>query len=102
MTSTGCIDGCCAATRRVPPRVSGGNAAALSRPLAAEPRLALWIDLVADLFRTAPKEHLDMIWNDLLYAFRALRKTPVVTAAVVATLALALGANTAIFSVVQS
>src|SRR5262249_3685021 len=68
----------------------------------SEPPFALWIDLAGDVVRTAPREHLVMIWNDLSYAVRALRRTPVVTATVVITLALALGANTAIFSVVHS
>src|SRR6266542_3003897 len=37
--------------------------------------------------------------NDLSYAFRTLRKSPVFTIAVVVTIALAIGASTAIFSV---
>src|SRR5687768_4217383 len=37
--------------------------------------------------------------NDLLYAFRTLRKSPIFTITVVVTIALAIGASTAIFSV---
>src|SRR5687767_11921640 len=37
--------------------------------------------------------------NDLSYAFRTLRKSPVFTITVVVTIALAIGASTAIFSV---
>ena len=37
--------------------------------------------------------------NDLAYAFRTLRKSPVFTITVIVTIALAIGASTAIFSV---
>jgi putative ABC transport system permease protein len=71
---------------------------------AAEGRLALarlWITTVVDVFRTAPSEHADVLRRDLSYAVRMLTRRPALTVTAVITLALGVGANTAIFSVVD-
>ena len=43
-----------------------------------------------------------MIWNDISYAVRMMRRTPVFPAAAVLTIMLAIAANTTIFSVVNA
>jgi putative ABC transport system permease protein len=67
-----------------------------------EPWWSLWSSLVLDLLRTAPSEHLSILKQDLKQAWTGLRRTPIITAAAVLTLALGVGASTAVFSVVHA
>lgn len=56
----------------------------------------------ADLTVTALREHGIMIFRDLAFALRSMRKSPLFTVVVVATLALAIGANATAFSILRA
>jgi putative ABC transport system permease protein len=67
----------------------------------AEGQTSVWLDLLADVARTAPKEQMSTLTQDVRHTWRTWRRTPVLALAAIVTLALGVGANTAVFSVVH-
>jgi predicted permease len=65
-------------------------------------RLLIWIEALWGLITQAPKEHAAMLTQDLRYAMRGLRREPTFAITVILTLALGIGANIAVFQLIDA
>jgi predicted permease len=72
------------------------------RAPSARARVCIWLEGFIGVLREAPKEHARLMFHDLRFAARMARRSPGFAGTVVLTLALGIGANTAIFQLINA
>ena len=68
----------------------------------AQKTLGFWVRTVQDFIRTAPRQHWDILRQDVRVGARLLTRHPGLSATAILTLALGIGGSTAIFSIVYA
>ncbi len=70
--------------------------------MTGEPPIRLWLTLVADVFRNAPREHLNILARDLRHGLRFFARAAGFTATALLALAFGIGAAVTIFTLIDS
>jgi hypothetical protein len=65
-------------------------------------RADLWLQALTGVLTEAPKEHLSLLLRDLRFAVRMLCRQPGLAATAILTLTLGIGANTAVFQLINA
>jgi putative ABC transport system permease protein len=65
-------------------------------------RMRVSVETAASILSIGPREHLIQLRQDIAYALRGMRRQPSFVAVVIFTLALGIGANTAIFGIMKA
>ena len=74
----------------------------LSDQLAGAPSSRLWLTLLGDVLRNAPREHLSLLARDLRHSLRLFAQALGFTATALAALALGIGAAVSIFTLINT